>query len=249
MRSARPKFHGFTLIELLCTMAIGTVILLAAASVLGSSGDGYERVTANVAAEREARALITQLSSDMASALFHKNGVTQASNHSWPRDQLGFLSIQPAHAQSESERIGDLCAVHYYLDDLDHGGQKVRCLMRGFRNSRETFNALKEDTIASLFTPRPAIDEPIAFGVVSFEARPKTRDSQGRWIDWVRNDLKAPDAHDVRIVLACRDLSRRLITASDWDGSSHLGSPAMAAQHPNLEVFATRIRFGNHASF
>lgn len=251
MRPARRHHPGFTLVELMFSMAIGSIILLLAASMLGSSGEGYERVGGTVATEREARALITQLSSDLSTALFQKDGVIQASSAAWPVDRLGFLSLQPQQAQTETGRIGDLCAVNYYIKDLPIGGKNLRCLMRGFRESKETFDALKNDQVASLYTAKPTADEPVAFGVVSFEARPKSLDSSGNWIDWVKNDSTGPDAFDVRLVVARRSLSGRLKQAVDWDGSGSapdlLGNPGEAERNKNLEVYATTLRFGNHA--
>lgn len=250
MRGFPEKSRGFTLVELLSSMVIGTIILLAAASLLGSSGEGYERVGGSVASEREARALITQLTSDLATARFHKDGVIETSSQSWPADRLGFLSLQPAQAQSDDGHIGDLCAVHYYLEDLTIGGKSVRCLMRGFRESAQTFGALGNATVPSLFDKQTTIDEPVAFGVVSFEARPKSRDPQGKWIDWIVNDTTGPEALEVRLVIARRELAGRLKTAADWDGGgsggSQLGSPAEAARNSDLEVYGALIRFGNH---
>jgi prepilin-type N-terminal cleavage/methylation domain-containing protein len=244
------KQRGFTLVELLAAMAIGTIVLLAAASLLGTSGESYERVGGSVATEREARALLTQLSSDLSTAVFHSDGVFEKSSQSWPKDRLGFLSLQPESAQTENQRIGDLCAVHYYIQDLDIGGKKTRCLMRGFRESKETFAALGSGTIASLFTPRDQIDEPVAFGVISFEARPKSLDSSGAWIDWVANDTEAPAAVELRLVLARRELTGRLKTTSDWDGQgttgTQLGEPEDAAENRSLEVYKALIRYGNH---
>jgi prepilin-type N-terminal cleavage/methylation domain-containing protein len=253
MMSAPRNLRGFTLVELMAAMAIGTIILLAAASLLGSSGEGYERVGGGVATEREARALISQLGSDLSTALFHKDGVIEKSSQTWPADRLGFLSLQPAAAQAEKERIGDLCAVNYYIKDLTIGGKTVRCLMRGFRESKDTFAALENDTVAPLFTARDAIDEPVAFGVVSFEARPKSRDTSGAWIDWVKNDTKSPEALEVRLVIARRELAGRLKTSSDWDGGGaagkQLGEPAGVDRNRYLEVYGALIRFGNHETF
>lgn len=246
MTSAMRQNHGFTLIELLCSMAIGVIILLVAASVLGSSGDGYERVGGGVAAEREARALISQLTSDLSSAKFHRDGILDKSAASWPSDRIGFLSLQPSVAQTDAGRIGDLCAVNYYLDDLTINGKTVRCLMRGFRESAETFKALGNDDLTPLFTKLGNIDEPIAFGVVSFEARPKSRDTSGKWIDWIENDTNGPEALDTRLVLARRGLAARLTTTGDWDGSLLTGTPAEAARNKDLEIYSNMIRFGNH---
>ncbi len=244
--------RGFSLIELMCSMAVGTIVLLAAASLLGTSGDGYERVGGTVASEREARAILTQLSSDLSTARFHKDTKLEQEGKAWPSDKLGFLTLQPAEAQSEKGRIGDLCAVNYHLSDLAIGGRTVRCLMRGFRESSETFEALAEDRVGSLFTPGdggPNNDEPVAFGVVSFEARPKSRDNSGEWIDWVENETAGPDALDIRLIIVRRDLAGRLRQPSDWDGASGpgkaLGNPAEAGRNADLRVYRTLIRFGN----
>jgi prepilin-type N-terminal cleavage/methylation domain-containing protein len=247
-----PTSHlhrGFSLIELMCSMFIGSMILLAAASLLGSSGDGYERVGGGVATEREARALLTQLSSDLSTAKFHKDGIIEKSSESWATDKLGFLSLQPADAQSDAGRIGDLCAVNYYIKDIDIGSKKVRCLMRGFRESGDTFKALEAGSVSSLFAERDNIDEPVAFGVVSFEARPKSLDATGKWIDWVKNDTKGPAGLEVRLVVARRDLGGRLKTSADWSGSGTtgklLGEASEAHRNKYLEIYGTLIRFGN----
>ncbi|MES2921666.1 MAG: prepilin-type N-terminal cleavage/methylation domain-containing protein [Verrucomicrobiota bacterium] len=252
MRSSPRQVRGFSLIELMFSMAIGSVILILAATMLGSSGDGYERVGGNVASEREARALITQLAADLATTKFHKDGVIEKSTAAWPVDKLGILSLQPAQAQSDAGRIGDLCAVNYYISDLTIGGKTVRCLMRGFRESSDTFKALRDDKVGPLFDPQANLDEPVAFGVVSFEARPRSRDAAGKWIDWVKNDITGPEALDIKLVLARRDLAGRLKLPADWDGagsgSTLLGDPSKPDRNKDLEVYGTTLRFGNHAT-
>jgi prepilin-type N-terminal cleavage/methylation domain-containing protein len=241
MSSIHPQTRGFTLVELMFSMAIGSMILVLAASVLGSSGEGYERVGGSVASEREARALVTRLASDLASGRFHKDGVIGKSSAAWPVDRLGFLSLQPAQAQTAAARIGDLCAVNYYVKDLGIGGKTVRCLMRGFRESGETFNALRGGSIAPLFAANAGLDEPVAFGVVSFEARPKSRDAEGKWVDWIKDDTTGPESLDVKLVLARRELAGKLKSPGDWDAAG------MPGRHKDLEVYATTLRFGNHA--
>ncbi len=252
--------------ELMFSMAIGSVILIVAATMLRSSGDGYERLGGNVASEREARAFITQIASDLATANFHKDTLVEkyASESPRPFDDLGFLSLQPAQAQTDAGRIGDLCAVNYYFKDLPIGGKTVRCLMRGFRESKDVFAALRAPAsippaVAELFKPQVAVDdkpqvavdEPIAFGVVSFEARPRARDAAGRWIDWVKNDTTGPEALDIKLVVARRELVGKLKTSSDWDDfvkANLIGSPSLASRNKNLEVYSTSLRFGNRPS-
>lgn len=252
MSPSSPRTRGFSLIELMFSMAIGSIILILAATMLGTSGDGYERVGGSVASEREARALITQLAADLSTAKFHKDTFIEKSSASWPTDRLGFLSLQPEAAQTDAGRIGDLCAVNYYIKDLTIGSKTVRCLMRGFRESNDTFAAVKADTVSTLFAEQPNLDEPIAFGVVSFEARPRSRDTTGQWINWDKNDLKGPEALDIKLVVARPELAGKLKTTRDWEGGGAcgklIGQASEANRNKNLEVYATTLRFGNHGT-
>lgn len=249
MRKWLYDSHGFTLVELLFSMAIGTMVLLLAVTMLRSSADGYDRVSGNVAVEREARALISQVSSDLSTAIFNKDQLIEKSTSSWPADKLGILFLQPASAQADAGRIGDLCAVNYYMTDLTLGGKTVRCLMRGFRESRDTFAAIHDDAVSSLFTPNESLDEPVAFGVLAFSATPKSRDPSGMWIDWVKNDTVSPDAIQVRLVIVHRGVLEKLKTSADWNGGAALlGTAEKADRNPYLEVHQTLIRFGHHAN-
>lgn len=251
MSPLSQRERGFSLVELMFSMAIGSIILILAATMLRTSGDGYERIGGSITSEREARALMTQLSSDLSTARFHKDGVIEKSSQPWAADRLGFLSLQPAEAQTESGRVGDLCVVNYYIKDLTISGKTVRCLMRGFRESTETFDSLKTNSVGGLFTEQVNVDEPVAFGVLAFEARPRSKDSGGKWQDWVKNDVTGPEGLEVKLVLARRDLASKLKTPSDWSGSGAtkdlVGQPSKAAENPNLEIYGTTIRFGNNA--
>jgi prepilin-type N-terminal cleavage/methylation domain-containing protein len=238
-RQSRP---GFTLIEVMLAMAIGTAVILLAISMLGRGQEDYERIGGGVAAEREARAVLTQLTADLQSARFHEDLVVETNTTTWPKDRLGFLSLQAADAQSTAGQLGDLCAIHYYLKDLLIEGKAVRCLMRGFRDSDETFAALHQAETASLFSPAER-DEPVAFGVIAFSARPKTRNPDGTWQDWEESATVPPDALDLRLVIARRELAARLTTSAAWDGG---GTGAQAFTNRYLETYATRVRFGNH---
>ena len=246
--SHRPT-RGFTLVELMFSMAIGSLILILAASLLGSSGDGYERVGGGIGCEREARAAISQLASDLSSGTLHKDVLIERSAARWPVDRLGFLSLQPAQAQTDGGRVGDLCAVGYYVKDLTLGGKTVRCLMRGLRESRDTFDALRADSVTPLFAERASRDEPVAFGVVSFQARPKSWNARGEWLDWVENDPAGPEAFEVRLVIARHELAGKLKQPGDWDGAGKpLGAPALAEVHKDLGVYQGILRFEHHAN-
>lgn len=252
MTHAVIKNRGFTLIELMFSMTIGSIILLLAATVLGSSGDGYERIGGNVASEREARALFSQLTTDLSTARFHKDTLIENNTKAWSSDRLGFFSLQPSQAQTNAGRVGDLCTTNYYIKDLTIGGKTVRCLMRGFRESLATFDGLRRNAVPTLFEEDTELDEPVVFGVISFEARPKSRNAEGRWNDWVQNDVTGPEALDIKLVLARRDLAAQLKTAADWDGqgpaaSLLVGKSEDASRKKGLEIYGTQLRFGHYA--
>jgi len=209
--SARTR-RGFTLIELLVSMAVGMIILIAAAALLGQTGTGYERVGGGVGAEREARALLTQLAADLSTSVAAADyQLFEADDSGWRTDRIGFLSLQPADAQSQDGRIGDLCAVNYYIKDLQIAGRTVRCLMRGFRESAETFELAREVDLDPLFAAGER-DEPVAFNVVSFVAQPVVRRDGGGWENWSENSPTRPTGLDVRLVIARRDLAGKLRT-------------------------------------
>jgi prepilin-type N-terminal cleavage/methylation domain-containing protein len=242
--------HGFTLIEMLVAMTLGTMVLLLALTLLGRTRDDCARLGGGVSAEREARAGLAQLTADLHSARFHQDGVFEPGSATWPRARLGFLSLQAPDAQAPAGRIGDLCAIHYYLKDLTIGGQTVRCLMRGFRESHATFSALRQDLTHTLFTAT-ARDEPIAFGILAFEASPQARNASGQWQDWAPSTRLAPAALAVRLVVARRELVAKLTDSAAWDGAGNaanlLGKVSQAATNRHLVVCATLIRFGHPA--
>lgn len=246
MSRHRRKSNGFTLVELMIAMTIGTVVLLTAAAMLGRGGDEYARIGGNVGSEREARAIVTQLGEDLRCATFHADSVFEKSGAAWPLDRLGVFVLQPADAQSTQGHLGDLCAVQYYLRDLMINGKAVRCLMRGFRESKDTFAAIGRGEAPRLFTPAER-DEPVAFGVLAFEARPKSRDASGAWLDWVKSSTIPPEAVELKLVIARRETAAKLTTSAAWDGGGRtarlLGSYPNARANKHIEVVSTIVRF------
>lgn len=245
MRSRRT--HGFTLVEMLVSMGAGTVVLLLAVTSLRSTGDGYTRSTSSMSAEREARAVLTIAAEDLSKAVPGREMVFGGSDALWEKDKLGFLCLQPEDAQSPTEWVGDLCGVVYYLDDLEIGRDTVRCLMRGFRDSEETFQALRSDTVSELYEPRD-VDEPVSFGVLAFEVEPLLRRPAGGWSRWneaADSEWEGPDAVRMRLVVARRELMGKLRRAGDWDASPLLGDPEEASQSPDLEVYEVINQFSN----
>jgi prepilin-type N-terminal cleavage/methylation domain-containing protein len=244
----RPSRYrgGFTLLELLVTMAIGAILLLIAATLLGRAGDSYGQGSGSVAAEREARAVLTQMGEDFAKAVWHQDTVFEDGGEGWKRARTGFLSLQAEDAQSDDGRTGDLCAVHYYVKDIQVGSATVRCLMRGFRESGEVFPALKAGSLEPMFAEEDT-DEPVAFGVLAFEAAPLVREAgTGTLVDWQSTTpATAPDFLRIRLVVARRELLGKLATTFDWDASPLRGDPLKAPDNRNLEVFEVIQRFGN----
>ena len=263
-RRSTSHATGFTLVELMVAMTLGAVVLLIAAEMLGRTGGNYGRISGGIGTERELRAALGQIESDAATAVPAAGQVFAAdSRGDWPSHRLGFLTLQAPEAQSDDGRIGDLCAVHYYLKDLKVDGRTVRCLMRGFRESKETFAVLRGGgNLRSLFADDQR-DEPIAFGVLGFEAMPMKRSANGRWLPWSAPKKQgaasvagadspppgpaAPDALKLRLILATRETMGKLRTPDDWDGKGEfahlLGSPAKAEKNRNLRVGERLVPF------
>lgn len=243
--------NGFTLVELIFSLAVGAMILFAATAFLGSSADGYAKVGGSVSTERESRMLIREISSELSSAVFHEDMRIEQVGATWPTACFGFLTLRPADAQATDNQIGDLCAVHYYLKDLTIGGRKVRCVMRGFRDSKQTFEALRTDAMASLFIPDEVVDEPIALRVVSFDVNPLVADASGKWVVAPQPLVAAPEAVRVRLVIVRPSLAGRLATTVDWDGTSamavrELGNPSEVGRNKHLQVFESVLPFRSY---
>jgi hypothetical protein len=185
---------------------------------------------------------------DFAKAVWHQDTIFEAGGEGWKRARTGFLSLQPEDAQSDDGRSGDLCAVHYYVKDIQVGPSTVRCLMRGFRESGEVFPALRAGSLTPMFAEEDT-DEPVAFGVLAFEATPLTRElGTGNLIDWTQTGnpvTTGPDFLRLRLVVARRELLGKLATSSDWDSSPLRGDPLKASENRNLEVYEVLQRFGN----
>ena len=229
---------GFSLVEVLVSLGLGMMILLLALGAMGAASDGYMDSTNQVAATREARALMGLMAADLAKALPDEVPMVERSPGDWPRDRVGFLSLQPLDVQQVGERVGDVCAVVYYLRDWDFGGQVVPSVWRGFRSSGEVFEALRDEDIESLYGENPR-DEPIARGVVAMEVEPLVRGADGEWVRWEENGAgpRVPAMMRLRLVMARRELMGKLQTADDWENHDLLGAYNEAEESRYLEVF------------
>jgi hypothetical protein len=153
---------------------------------------------------------------------------------------VGFFLLRPIARQSEANGLGDLCAVLYYLKDIESAGRPVRCLVRGLRESAEVYAAIRQDGEEALFEPRET-DEPVMFGVVTFDARPKVRKADA-WVDWRVDEADSPQAIEWRVEVARRGLEQRLETAAQWDALVSERQPRDAKQ---IEVQTGIAAFGH----
>ena len=233
---------AFSLLELLLAMSAGMMVLLIAAAALGDAGKKCGRVKGGIGVRREFRLGLEEWHADFAAA------VSEMPTHSYVRqdheagDRFGFFLLRPSSKQSDAGALGDLCAVIYYLKDFEWHGQVTRCLTRGLRESAEVYAAIKQGDEETLFEPRDA-DEPVMFGVVTFEARPKIRQA-GEWKDWDEKEAKKPQAVEWRIEVARRDLEQRLETSAQWD---ELTGERKARDAKQIEVQSGITPFGHEA--
>ncbi|MFT4176885.1 MAG: prepilin-type N-terminal cleavage/methylation domain-containing protein [Luteolibacter sp.] len=242
------KSRGFTLVELMAAMAVSAVVLLGAAMLLSETLDHHERTSNRVSVHENARIGWNQLRADLEASVSHREAVFECPDTDWPRARLGMFRLLTDEMQQEEQRVADLGAVHYYLEDLTLQGKTVRCLMRGVRGSVDTFSALKEGETAELFVKRPVFDEPVMIGVMSFWVEPK-RWLSG-WVGWTRENESLPEALEVRVVAVSPRLAARLGNPADWNGEGRflkmLGRPEDAASNPDFEVFSAIFPLGGH---
>ncbi|MFT3989815.1 MAG: prepilin-type N-terminal cleavage/methylation domain-containing protein [Luteolibacter sp.] len=240
------KHNAFTLIELMAAMAVSCVVLLGASALLGRALDHYSQTTSRIETSESARIGWSQIRADLESARFLQGAVFENPGADRPQGRLGIFRLIKDASQRETQRIADLGAVHYYLADQTMNGRVVRCLMRGTRESADTFDALESDEMESLFARREQMDEPVVTGVSSFEVKPK-RWSRG-WVDWNADDSFSPEAVELRVVIVKPGIAAQMKTPADWDGSGRfqeiLGGIRDAASNPHLEVFSGLFPFG-----
>jgi hypothetical protein len=222
---------------MMVSMAIAAAVVLTAAYLLRGTSDTYGRVGAGIGAEREARAAIQQLRTDLESAVHHPDSTLAGDVPAF-----GFLTLKPAAAQSPANRIGDLCAVRYRLADIAADGRVIRSLVRGIHESAPTFDALAAGSLPALTGTPGSLEEPLAFGVVGFSATPVVRDPGGPWQPWTPGAASPPSAIEIRLVIAREKITGRLRTAADWLAIAN--RPGDPSDDGVLEIYQTRIRYG-----
>ncbi len=249
MKAYRSKKAAFSLIELLVAMSISSFILLTCAWLLGNSSGSYTLIRSSIACDREARSAMSRLTTDLASAQYYQDILFEQSEVARSEDQLRFLTLKSPNEQSTPTYAGDLCAVNYEIRDLKISNKIVRCLVRGIRESKETFHALQSKNISTLFLENPALDEPIAFDVISFQAHPKRLDHDGVWQDWTPASSSKPEAIEIELVCVRPERAQQLQTSADWEkASQQIKDPTTAKRlkfHQHFKVYQGVLRYGN----
>lgn len=205
--------NGFTLIELLVSMALVAALLLAAFPLMRSVIEAHAGVSTNAGCGQQAQTVMAQLRQDLRAV--DGRGWRSADDDHW----LGWHLLLPANRQCPESWIGDLCAVEYGVANLEHRespGLIERCLMRLQHDSAEVQQAIQRGDGESLWSSMGG--HPVASGVLAFEAKPLVRDAAAGWREWSAGTT-APDALEVRLVLAGKRMQARLRTAADWDAA------------------------------
>lgn len=207
---------GFSLVELLTAMAIGSLVLVAAATILAASNQSAERLRDSRSFSREQSEFLRRLADDLSSAvarpqsgLFIQSGTDDA--------EIRFHCLKPEGAQPRESRLSDLCAVRYVLADFPSANGMTRCLARQFVPSREWFMALKSGQSSPSRNAMSA--EPVVLGVVRLEISQMVSDGRGNWTKPMEGAFSVSDrrAIKLRIVLASPSLRSSLRSREDWN--------------------------------
>ncbi len=142
----RPATAGFSLLEVLVASAVLAIVLMVLLGVLTTTLNLWSATESKLQADREGRSAMLFLAQDLSSVVVPQN------TRLWPRvedDHLQFLTLKSPDDQPESEDVGDLCFVEYYVDPAS------KSLRRNFIGSRATF----EQILVPGGFPNPTTDE------------------------------------------------------------------------------------------
>ena len=206
---------GFTILELLAAITVGIALILTCGVIIKMGSAEQQEVTRELEWEREASMVVEHLRGDLAVA--HRRVWCESGHEDYC--QVGWFMIRSKDHQSESEAIGDLCAVGYALRDQRFGSdddQSVRCLVRLQRDSRSVYEAIRTGNEAEIWR----LDQPeeiVANGVLIFELWPMLQEVFNEWRPWHPELRAMPEAVELRLAMASPELQARLRTPEDWD--------------------------------
>lgn len=247
-RSARSSSHGMTLLELLVAVAVSTLLILALASILGTTGGVYAETERTVESLRDGRAALGIMRNDMAGQMGPSRGLTvyHQRQDNTLSTQWGFFTAQSSKAQEKSRNPGDLCYVLYYTAVTSDANDRVsRKLYRRFLSSLDTLPLLQEEP----FQP-PAVDstmdDVVAFNVLDFRCEFRRRDENGAWVE-----AKTPDeiqsAGEMTVVLrvVSNEAAVNMPTEADWlpGGAETKGVDFDTEEDDDASASSFRARF------
>ncbi len=212
---------GMTLVEILVAVTVGSVLVLAMASLLARASDLYARSDREMRVTREGRVAIERIRRDLVGRL--------ASYPYFQRDETGpsttwaFFSAMPARAQETGRNAGDVCYIAYTTRVTpDRDGRFSRKLYRHFESSNDALARLR----SHLAVPPDVnleMDDVLAFDVLDFKVTFLVAGPDGK-----RTETKDPQEADTA-VLALRLLTTKataeMAAESDWSppGNERLG--------------------------
>jgi len=230
---------AFTLIEVLVAMAALAILLVLLLNVLTSTTTLWRHSENRADAFREARAALTFIARDMASAipiLTHGEEVQAllapdtAADWAANRDAVFFLAALPPSAQKGGENSSDICAVGYFLAFAASGGggSPTMNLYRYLLSSDETFEALKDSNgwplpsrladnpgaVLKDISPASAHVDLLARNIREFRVEPVTYARQNP--DGTYMPVFSPDKVEITIVAASRETAEKFPDKSDW---------------------------------
>lgn len=172
--------RGFSLAELLMAMAVTSLLMIVLLSMVGQSSANYKVAHRKVTTMADSRALFHFLENDLASQVAGTRFVLLQDAEG--RTQWTFVRQRDAQ---QSDATGDLMGCYYYVAFT--ADDRWRCspkLLRRTLDVPATLEWLHAGDAATLPLADPAIDEPMAFNVLHWEIRGRTRDASGQWQPW-----------------------------------------------------------------
>ncbi len=246
--AAPRKSPGMTLLELLVAVVVSTILILALASVLGTTGGVYAETERTVESLRDGRAALGIIRNDMAGQIGPSRGlpVYHQRQDSTLSTRWGFFTAQSSKAQEKNRNPGDVCYVLYYTAVTADGNDRVsRKLYRHFLSSLDTIPLLKQEP----FLPPavdPAVDDVVAFNVLDFRCEFRRRDENGAWVE-----AKTPEeiqmAGEMTVVLrvVTNEAAINMATEADWSpgGADPVGVDFDADEDDDASASSFRARF------
>lgn len=239
---------GMTLLELLVAVAVSTILILALASILGSTSGVFAETERAVESLRDGRAALGIIRSDMAGRIGPHRGLP--THHQRQENSLstqwGFFTAQSPKAQEKSRNPGDVCYVLYYTAVTADGNDRVsRKLYRRFLSSLDTIPLLQQEPFRAPAVD-PAVDDAVAFNVLDFRCEFRRRDEKGGWVEAkTTEDIQMAGEMTVVLRVVSNEAAVNMSTEADWSpgGAETKGVDFDAEEDDDASTSSFRARF------